>query len=364
MGELRGLERDRGGTATEKERSSHYRQAEQPRLCPRPHTSQASVVVMETHPGPTLADVGEDGALARILPLLPKAPLSNLGPGDDSAILLVPDGRVVISCDTMSEGPDFRWDWSDPEHVGIKAVASNAADIAAMGAVPTAFEIAVTAPADTPVLTLEGLARGIRDGIAQLAPNAGVLGGDLSVSATFTIAITVLGDLQGRTPVLRSGARPGDILAVSGELGLSRQGLRELLDARGDHDRIVTLKKTSAAVSHHLAPRPPIASGVVAADAGATAMMDISDGLVLDASRLARASGVSVELDHLSDDALFGGEDHGLLATFPNGASLPEGFRPIGKVIELQPDKPVIGRGFDIGDKRGGWDPFQDFSAT
>lgn len=319
---------------------------------------------METPAGDTLADVGEQGALARILPLLPRAPLADLGPGDDSAILVVPDGRVVVSCDTMSEGPDFRWEWSDPEHIGIKAIASNAADIAAMGAVPTAFEIAVTAPADTPVVTLERLAKGIAQGIEELAPAAGVLGGDLSVSATFTIAITVLGDLQGRAPVLRSGAKAGDIVAVSGELGLSRQGLRELREAGADLGRISQLKKTSAAVSHHLAPRPPIGSGVVASDAGATAMMDISDGLVLDASRLAKASGVSIELEHLGDDALFGGEDHGLLATFPYDASLPDGFRAIGRVVTVRPNHPVFGRDFDLGDKRGGWDPFQDFSAT
>lgn len=319
---------------------------------------------MENPSPDTLALVGEIGALARILPLLPPAPLSELGPGDDSGILVVPDGRVVISCDTMIEGPDFRWEWSDPEDVGWKAVASNAADIAAMGAVPTGFEIAVTAPPTTPVTILERLAAGIAAALRELAPSAGVVGGDLSVSPTFTMAITVLGDLGGRRPVLRSGAKPGDQVAVAGELGLSHQGLRLLKEAGGDPGAIAALKATSSAVKHHLAPRPPIGLGIVASDSGATAMMDVSDGLVLDARRMATASGVTIELDHLSDDALFGGEDHGLLATFPPERALPEGFAVVGRVIEADPDHPVTGNGFDLGDRRGGWDPFQDFSAT
>lgn len=318
---------------------------------------------MEKPPADTLAAVGERGALARILPLLPPAPLMDLGPGDDSGVLRVPDGRVVVSCDTMIEGPDFRWDWSTPEDVGVKAIASNAADIAAMGATPTAFEIAVAAPADTPVTVLERLARGIAEGISSLAPAAGVLGGDLSTSSVFTIAITVFGDLGGRAPVVRSGARPGDVVAVAGELGLSHAGLRELRQATKEGRSLYTLRASSIAVNHHLAPRPPISLGVVASDAGAHAMMDISDGLVLDASRMADASGVTIELSYLDDDALFGGEDHGLLATFPADCILPEGFRIVGRVLERNLEHPVVGAGFDLGEKRGGWDPFQDFSA-
>jgi thiamine-monophosphate kinase len=312
----------------------------------------------------TLASVGEGEALARILPLLPGSSDMDLGPGDDSAVLRTSDNRVVISCDMMVEGPDFQWSWSDPEQVGFKAIASNAADIAAMGAVVTAFEIAVAAPEHTPVVLLERLARGFANGITELTPGAGVAGGDLSRSPVFTIAITVLGDLQGRSPVTRQGAKPGDLVCVAGELGLSRAGYLELVAAAGDPERISSLKATSLAVSHHLSPRPPIALGPIAADHGATAMMDISDGLVLDATRMAKASGVTIDLDVSEENALIGGEDHGLLACFPEGCPIPGGFQVIGRVLPANSATPVVVAGFDLGAIRGGWDPFQDFSAT
>lgn len=311
----------------------------------------------------TLADVGEIGALDRVLPLLPPAPQATLGPGDDSAVMRISGDRVVISCDMMIEGPDFSWAWSTPRDVGVKAIASNATDIAAMGAVVVGFEIAVAAPATTPVGVLEELAHGFAEGINALTPQAGVLGGDLSVSPVFTIAVTVLGDLQGRDPVVRSGARVGDVVAVAGELGLSRRGLHELQSAGGDREAIARLRSSSRAVAHHLAPLPPVSLGVEASLAGATAMMDISDGLVLDATRMAKASRVTIELDALDEDALGGGEDHGLLATFPAGGTVPEGFRLVGRVIPPKPQEWVCGAGYEIGSERGGWDPFQDFSA-
>ena len=311
----------------------------------------------------TLAEVGEIGALARVLPLLPPAPQATLGPGDDSAVMRIMGDRVVISCDMMVEGPDFSWDWSTPRDVGVKAIASNATDIASMGAVVVGFEIAVAAPATTPVGVLEELARGFAEGINALTPHAGVLGGDLSVSPVLTIAITVLGDLQGRQPVTRSGARAGDVVAVAGELGLSRKGLLELQEAGRDKEAIARLRSSSRAVAHHLAPMPPVSLGVEAALAGATAMMDISDGLVLDATRMAKASGVTIELDALDEDALAGGEDHGFLAAFPSHSALPEGFRVVGRVIAPRPQEWVCGAGYEIGSERGGWDPFQDFSA-
>jgi len=315
----------------------------------------------------TLGALGENMALARILPLLPLATNLDIGPGDDSAVIALSESRVVISCDMMIEGPDFQWTWSDPEQVGHKAIASNAADIAAMGARVVGFEIAVAAPAHTPIDTLERLARGFASGISALTPGAGVSGGDLSCSPVFTIVVNVLGDLEGRDPVTRSGAKPGDVVAVAGELGLSRKGYRELVGAGDDDKAIQRLKTTSPAVAHHLAPTPPIGLGVVASIAGATAMMDISDGLILDASRMAKASAVTIELGGeglplLDEDALVGGEDHGLLACFPAAQSLPEGFRVVGSVLAAG-DQPVVGSGFDLPDVRGGWDPFQDFSA-
>ena len=331
-------------------------------MVPHFHTSQASVVVMGNAEDETLGSLGENATLARILPLLPSVTQAEIGPGDDSAVINLSEPRIVISTDMMIEGPDFQWSWSDPEQVGYKAIASNAADIAAMGAVVVSFQIALAAPKDTPVAVLERLARGCAAGIAALTPGAGVSGGDLSHSSVFTLAVTVVGDLQGRRPTTRDGAKVGDVVAVAGELGLSHQGYRELLEARGDAQRIQALKATSKAVAHHLAPTPPIGLGVVASAAGATALMDISDGLVLDATRMAHASGVSIELQPLDDNALVGGEDHGLLACFPPDTPIPQGFRTIGRVVPSG-EKPVLGAGYDIPDVRGGWDPFQDFSA-
>jgi thiamine-monophosphate kinase len=309
----------------------------------------------------TLGEIGESAALARIIPLLPAASSIVLGPGDDSAILNTPDSRVVISSDMMIEGPDFRWDWSSPEQVGWKAIASNAADIAAMGATPTAFQISVAAPESTRIGVLLGIARGASNAIGALAPAAGVSGGDLSWAPVVTLSVTVLGDLEGRSPVRRTGAKPGEVLALAGELGLSHRGLVALQAANGDREAIAALRASDSAVAHHLAPHPPIHRGVAASDAGATAMMDVSDGLWMDATRMATSSGVIIELapDYPWDEAsLMGGEDHGLLATFPPGATLPEGFVVIGAIRDAVAEPGVRLEGFKPGSKPGGWDPF------
>ena len=324
------------------------------------HVFQASVELMgsaERKAGDalTLAQAGEGAALARILPLLPAPPLATLGPGDDAAVLATPDSRVVISCDMMIEGPDFRTDWSTLQDVGYKAVASNTADIAAMGAVTTGFEIAVAAPGSAHVRDLVALAEGFAEGIAAMAPQAGVLGGDLSHAPVWTIAVTVLGDLEGRQPVTRSGAKRGHILALAGECGLSHEGLTTL--RAGVSDEVIR----DPAVIRHLRPTPPLALGPTAARAGATAMMDVSDGVVLDATRMATASGVTLRLDssqEWNEHSLFGGEDHGLLACFPSASSVPEGFRVIGEVVDAIEGARVVLEGWNLQESLGGWDPF------
>ena len=309
-------------------------------------------------------DVGEIEALKMVIPLLPTGSLLELGPGDDAAVLVVPDGRVVVSSDMMIEGPDFRLDWSDPHDVGYKAIASNAADIAAMGATPTAFQLSVAVPPETAIDTLVSMAKGFADGIKDLCPGASVSGGDLSMAPAVTLAVTVFGDLAGLAPVTRSGAKPGDVVCVAGELGLSHRGLTELL--AWSENPSTTEKPNSEAVSHHLAPSPPIRLGPVAARAGASAMMDISDGLVQDARRIAQASGVVMRLDESlagDDHALFGGEDHGLLATFPKDVTPPEGFRVIGVVEPVVTTPDVVLASRDLSTQRGGWDPFDEISA-
>lgn len=319
--------------------------------------------------GPRVGDLAEGELLERIFPRLPHADAELLGPGDDAAVVRAPDGRFVVTTDTMIHGPDFRLAWSSAHDLGWKAAASNLADVAAMGARPTALVVALAMPKHLPVAVLDGFADGLRDACAELAPGCGVVGGDLAVSDVFMIAVTAFGDLEGRAPVRRDGARPGDVVAVAGELGSAAAGLR-LLFARGvDADGVPSAEAAAGLrrdlrveVEAQLAPRPPIAAGVVAAVAGATAMLDLSDGLALDAGRLARASGVAIDLraEDLGADvalALAGGEDHSLLATFPAAATIPAGFRSIG-TARTGAGVLVDGVAYD---GRAGWDPYRDW---
>lgn len=333
----------------------------------------------------TLGGRGELEALARIVRRLPASDSADLGPGDDSAVVRAPDGRFAVSTDLLVHGPDFRLAWSSFFDLGWKAAASNLADIAAMGGRPTALVVALAAPLDTEVTDLEALADGLREGCAALAPGCGVVGGDLSASDTLTIAVTVFGDLGGRSPVLRSGARIGDDVAVAGDLGLAAAGIRLLfedavdVDGAPDRDLFTALaSRRPEPIAAQLRPSPPIWRGVAAADAGATAMLDVSDGLLLDARRIARASEASLDFDsallqpyadriaalapELADAAmglvLSGGEDHSLLAAFPAGG-VPDGFRVIGRVVEGT-DVTVDGAS-PAG--RAGWDPFGDWNG-
>ncbi len=320
----------------------------------------------------TLGGIGESATLARIFPRLPAAGAELLGPGDDAAVVAAPDGRFVVTTDMMIHGPDFRRSWSSPHDLGWKAAATNLSDVAAMGARPTALVVAIAAPPDSPVSLLEGIADGLRDACDALAPGCGVVGGDLSASSVLTFAVTAFGDLEGRAPVLRSGARVGDVVAVAGDLGRAAAGLALLfargVDAAGKPDVAAAAACRSEfpdQVGAQLAPAPPIADGVLAARGGATAMLDLSDGLAIDAARVARASGVRIDFaaEALGPDAalaLGGGEDHSLLATFPPGAALPGGFRAIGLVHE--------GTGITVDgaewDHRQGWDPYRGWDGA
>jgi thiamine-monophosphate kinase len=307
-----------------------------------------------------LNSVGEQGILARIFPRLPSSSATLLGPGDDAAVVAAADGRFVVTTDMMIHGPDFRLAWSRPHDLGWKAAASNLADVAAMGAVPTALVVALAAPESTAVEFVEQFADGLRDGCAAMAPNCGVVGGDLSVSQTLTISVTAFGDLEGRSPVVRSGARVGDVIAVSGPVGLAAAGLRELFAL--PEDALVPRGSEHPAIEAQLAPTPPIRDGRLAAIAGATAMIDLSDGLALDARRVGEASGVALDLSAElvgSRDALVGGEDHSLLATFPPDVALPGGFRRLGVV--------AAGRGVlvdgTVFEPRGGWDAYDGWDG-
>lgn len=318
--------------------------------------------------GPTVGELGELVVLDRIVRRLP-AGSPVVGPGDDCAVVAAPDRRFVVTTDMMVHGPDFRWAWSSPADVGWKAAATNLSDVAAMGAVPTGLVIALAAPQDTPVAVLESFADGVRSAVDHLAPGCGVVGGDLSTSATFTVSVTAFGDLEGRAAVLRSGARVGDVLAVSGELGAAARGLSRLfhegVDATGEPSRAAVVAAgldTDPDVGRQRRPEPPIADGPSAAAAGATAMLDLSDGLAIDAGRLARASAVTLTLEaDLGDLELHGGEDHGLLATFPADAALPGGFRRIG-LVSVRGDADLVRDGAAV--PTTGWDPYADWDGA
>lgn len=316
-----------------------------------------------------IGDLAESDILRRILARTPVATAAVVGPGDDAAVLAV-RGDLVATTDTLVHGPDFRLAWSTGFDLGYKAAAVNLADVAAMGARPTALLVALAIPASLPVTFVEDMAEGLAAACDSLAPGCAVVGGDLTVSSTLTIAVTALGDLEGRPGVLRSGARRGDTVALAGAQGVSTRGLstlfRRFTDADGSPiplDLNVLSEQERIEVQAQLRPEPPVALGVHAAVAGATAMMDVSDGLVLDARRMARASNVTIEIDsHAFDNpaaALEGGEDHCLLATF--AGALPAGFRAIGRVID-QGDEAVLVDGAPY-DLPGGWDPYRDWDA-
>lgn len=296
----------------------------------------------------TIASIGENESLRRTIARLNQAQTALVGPGDDAAVLAAPDGKFVVTTDTMVEGHDFKLEWSTGYDLGYKSVASNIADIAAMGAVPTSLVVALVVPAETAIHWLESFADGLRDACEQLAPGCAVVGGDLASGPQVVISVAAHGSLEGREPVLRSGAQVGDVLAVAGTLGHAAGGLALLFSENQD-----AISAYDAFVDVQRRPKPPIAAGPIAAAAGATAMLDISDGLAKDAGRIAQASSVTIQIDPLmlqgfeamleeparaidADEKLWvrnGGEDHSLLATFPQGAEIPRAFKPIGLVL-------------------------------
>ncbi|OAN43366.1 thiamine-phosphate kinase [Microbacterium sp. H83] len=320
---------------------------------------------------PRLGDLSEGEVLRAILARTAPASHAMIGPGDDAAVIAAPSGSVVATTDTLVHGPDFRLAWSSGYDLGWKAAAVNLADVAAMGARPTALLVALAIPRDLRLSFVERLADGFREACAALAPGCAVVGGDLTVSDVLTVAVTALGDLEGRAAVTRSGARPGDVVAVAGELGHAARGLGILFARFRDGETPVPVDPAlladgeRAALDAQLRPSPPIGLGPFAATAGATAMMDISDGLAIDAARLADASTVTLALDggSLGPDprrALAGGEDHALLATFPPDVMAP-GFRVIGRVQERSPESLLLdGAAVDI----TGWDPYRDWDSA
>jgi thiamine-monophosphate kinase len=290
---------------------------------------------------PTLQQLGEFAVIERLTRdrLQPAAVL--LGPGDDAAVVSAGDRRTVVSTDVLVQDRHFRLDWSTPWDVGRKAIAQNAADIEAMGGRATAFVVGFGAPGDTPAAQVDALADGMWDEAEQIG--AGIVGGDLVSCPQWVLSVTALGDLDDRAPVLRSGAKAGSTLAISGELGRSAAGYALW---RNEIEQFDELRQ------RHLVPQPPYGQGAAAAAAGAQAMIDVSDGLIADLRHIAEASGVGIDIsaaalaadrDALAAAAaavgadpwpwvLGGGEDHALAACFAGPA--PAGWRVIGQVLD------------------------------
>jgi thiamine-monophosphate kinase len=306
--------------------------------------SDSPHLAAEGRPAQSLSGLGEFAVIDRLVAGRKQPPAVAVGPGDDAAVVVAADGRTVVSTDMLVEERHFRRDWSSPHDIGRKAIAQNAADIEAMGARSTAFVVAFGAPGDTPAAQAIELADGMWHEAHLLG--AGIVGGDLVSAPQWVISVTALGDLDGRNPVRRGGAGPGDTLAVSGELGRSAAGYALW---RNDVRQFDELRQ------RHLTPQPPYGQGRVAADGGATAMTDVSDGLLADLGHIADASGVGIDVsrdalgaDHdalspaadvLQMDAwtwiLAGGEDHALVAAF--AGQPPDGWRVIGRVLDGSP---------------------------
>lgn len=315
----------------------------------------------------TVADLSETELLARFTPRLPRGGSTRVGPGDDAAVVRLLEPEFVVTTDVLVQDRHFRLDWGTAADLGWRAAMQNLADVAAMGAVPTAITLALVMPGSTPVTWVEELA----DGLAQAcAPHdVGVVGGDLSSGDFLVLSVTAFGECEQAEPVLRSGARPGDVLAVAGTLGRSAAGLALLAAAE---DGLVVTDDALDFIATFLRPDPPLLAGPEAAAARASAMLDVSDGLLRDAGRIAAASKASLNLESrlLAPDVealesaaeqvgadpvdwvLTGGEDHSLLATFPAGRPLPPSFRRIGTVTEgvgvlLDGKLPVAKPGWD-----------------
>jgi thiamine-monophosphate kinase len=288
----------------------------------------------------TLADVGEFGVIDAVAPMFPMTPAVLIGSGDDAAAVAT-SGPVLVSTDLMIERRHFRRDWSEAADVGARAAAVNLADIAAMGGTATALVVGLGAPAELAVDWVRGLAEGMAAEVEKVG--ATVVGGDVSQAEQIVVAVTAFGHAAGE-PVRRGGARPGQVVALAGRVGWAAAGWAVL--GRG-------FRSPRAVVEAYRRPEPPYAAGPAAAAAGATAMIDVSDGLLADLGHVAAASGVAIDVTSSALEVaepleavgaalgvdpmrfcLTGGEDNALAATFEPGTELPSGWRPIGRVGE------------------------------
>jgi thiamine-monophosphate kinase len=310
----------------------------------------------------SVGELGEFALIDAIAARLAKssAETVSVGIGDDSAVVSAKGGNVVACLDMLTQGVHFRLDWSEAIDIGRKAAAQNLADIFAMGARPTALLVGLALPPETPVAWVMGLA----DGLSAEAAEVGVtvVGGDIVRSSSIVISVTALGELGSAKAILRSGAKPGDTLAIAGRLGFAQAGL--LMLSRG-------FRSPRVLVGAHRVPEPPYELAKLATHA--TSMIDISDGLVADLGHIAQASKVKINIESnkfqipealaaaaaaFNGDAmewiLSGGEDHAFAATFKTALDVPSGWTIIGSVDSGEPVVTVDGESYS----GKGWDHF------
>jgi thiamine-monophosphate kinase len=295
---------------------------------------------MATAPRQTLTDLGEFGLIAELTQRFGQSSAVVVGPGDDAAALKT-GPLTIVSTDLLVQDRHFRLDWSSAADIGHKAAAANLSDVNAMGGHPTALVVGLGAPSSLEVAWALELADAMAEEVASVG--ASIIGGDLTQADRITIAVTALGECP-HGPVLRSGARPGDVVAHAGRQGWADAGYAVL--ARG-------FKSPRAVVEAHRRPTPPYGAGEQAAVVGATAMIDVSDGLLQDLGHIAEASGVAIDLDSGGFEVpepvqavaaavgvdpmrlvLTGGDDYGLLATFPPDVAPPDPWRAVGRVLD------------------------------
>ncbi|TMK58158.1 MAG: thiamine-phosphate kinase [Actinobacteria bacterium] len=316
--------------------------------------------------------MGEFEFLAKLRERLPPdGPQVKLGSGDDAAVT-APAGATATSVDAIVEGVHFRRGEAELRTVGRKALATALSDLAAMGAEAGEAYVVLGAPADLGEEDFLALL----DGMLELAAETGttIAGGDVTRAPALTLAVTVVGHAAAADAfVTRAGAQPGDLLVLTGEIGAAAAG-RLLLE----HPALAAELPESTARElrrRQLDPMPRLRTGLALAGSGATAMIDLSDGLAADAGHLARAGGVALQIQADSlplaagvaevaaaagrdpiELAVAGGEDYELLAALPPDRLVPASdasgeageakLTPIGEV--------VVGEGVEIRLPRGG----------
>ena len=293
---------------------------------------------------------GEFAAIGRIARRLGPAPAGETWVGDDAAVVRIGGVLIVAAADALVAGVHAELGLTSLADLGWKAIAVNVSDLAAMGCVATRALVTVSGASAVEVDALY-------EGVAEAATAFGcpVVGGDLTGGPALVVSVSVLGSGEGQPgPVLRSGARSGDEIWVSGPLGAASAGLRALRSGSA------TTPAAAHLVAAHARPVPRVAAGVAARELGATAMIDVSDGLAADLGHLLDASGVGCALDRVpvaagatEEDARAGGDDYELVWCAPPEAAMAAGFAARGLTRPLR-----IGRCVgDPGERRVGHVP-------